>query len=1599
MPTNGLTDTQSTFIKTFILVPKVFGRSAAKKRRQEAETGFRKFNVNRDAVGGKIDALEDEEVKSLLRQHLAKAEAIIRKDPKNLNFDGGHEQLTAVARAVAAEEQKQRDKLLPPEVLKARKRLTQVRRDLEALTAIHDKAFADTGLPPALKTLCDDVAQKLRNGADAAPEDQPRLATEAETAFGLAKTASDTLLAEKAAWEKADAGFRKVYDVLTGHALANDPKFVKAKTELVTAAYGAAVGKAKNFDYSTAITDLAGVLAQAKTTLAFADDYAGYLATRDERAARVAKLPANTDLSFAEAKTACSKARILLTDADAARDAENVSLALTKVNLIPAAIDDAQIAVKTERNLVGHFNATDDRLTEINALGANVVAEMDGDVKFIRDSLQAARTAAGAGNIKEAMANVSKLYIFADTIKKRGKTIQSFLVENQAFETRRRAVRALKGAGGRVAVEEYYQRLVADRARAKDHVAADEYGMALNAVTAAKGEHAAMIALAAVGARYLVLKKEVTDGIAALESAEPGGGKAAEAIGLTKGLMANAASATLAKDWKGAVKLLEAAKTQLAVGTKAVANAKLIDGIQDADALDDIANDFDTAYGVFTATHTAVASMDDDDTFKTALAAAKTTGDAAKTEAPADMAAARKALDDGIAACQQVMDQISAYNGFKAHSDSLKAVVKGELKPANSDKCVKYEIEQIEAKLKAAEKLAKDPGFDFAGAGAELAECDGLAAQARRNIAAYNSQLKPALKHVKATLKALKVPKIEPGLDTEIAKLESLLQDSENAIVARDLPLALKKVMEGVHQRDPYYELARTYNSAVDWRKKYVTDLIGAQRTRDGCAPEIAEADALITQIDTCFNDHNYALAKGLIGDCYRKIREAGAMADALAAYTPVKTDAAAALKAIKDRDDVENKAAHEKITELEARIAKAKTKEDDRNFSGAAAVLEGFKTDCSAIEPLLDGFEAYAEARDQGLAALAAIDKIKTDAIEPLFARLTGKRDNALKLAAAQDFLNAAALFKELIPDCATAKNTLDGQAAFAKITEAIKDVQEDDTDDLKAAIAAAKATFVNLGQKPSALYIKDEMDAVDRQLTDAENLVEDDFAQAKTLVSAAMDACAKLRAVIGQYDQMDAAAELARHRINTLLKSHAQAHFRKTELEALLGDVDNAIQTVRADHTQRATGQTAIETVISTCRDLHLILNDYGEYVAQRGKIEPDLDKLEKHQNRYAIRDDLTKARDALAEAEIEANKPDHNECLEKLIEARNRAAIAELRAKVCGNEAPDKKEVAALLAQKDGQKQLDDIIASLDASAQRKVMNVAFEARFGCKLDIFASHDDLAKGLKDADLGKKAPNIKRFYEHMSKLPITDTLDNDSMLVFSNVDKVADGSFYSGGKKEVAMREGEAENSGLYGVGLEHEVGKVDADSEPKGDKPVTYFKWNTLHEVGHAVDDKLGYMKSNGKTLAGWEEYGANVTPIAKALATKFDFDEKYIAQYMSMKKGSDPITPDPVGCEPEEWDRRRIEVRIWIDRAREDQKPWKNASTAKDCTIGDRVYQESYPGSWTSYLADARKKGVSGYQFRAPGEWFSELYASFHTDRMNDNHPARTWLEKL
>jgi Domain of unknown function (DUF4157) len=167
---------------------------------------------------------------------------------------------------------------------------------------------------------------------------------------------------------------------------------------------------------------------------------------------------------------------------------------------------------------------------------------------------------------------------------------------------------------------------------------------------------------------------------------------------------------------------------------------------------------------------------------------------------------------------------------------------------------------------------------------------------------------------------------------------------------------------------------------------------------------------------------------------------------------------------------------------------------------------------------------------------------------------------------------------------------------------------------------------------------------------------------------------------------------------------------------------------------------------------------------------------------------------------------------------------------------------------------------------------------------------------------------------------------------------------------------------------------------------------------HEVGHAIDAQLNISATIGPTYgAGWRDYSDRSSDCINAMVAasggyiskqvqaspdypklqaalqrfmgdkSLDAFKKQLGAFGFGEPAIEGILSDPV-----------IEV---LTKNTADKRPWDKSG---GISLGDRIYQESYPGQWTSYLVAYRNSAakVSGYQFRAPGEWFAEAYQCFY-----------------
>jgi hypothetical protein len=199
------------------------------------------------------------------------------------------------------------------------------------------------------------------------------------------------------------------------------------------------------------------------------------------------------------------------------------------------------------------------------------------------------------------------------------------------------------------------------------------------------------------------------------------------------------------------------------------------------------------------------------------------------------------------------------------------------------------------------------------------------------------------------------------------------------------------------------------------------------------------------------------------------------------------------------------------------------------------------------------------------------------------------------------------------------------------------------------------------------------------------------------------------------------------------------------------------------------------------------------------------------------------------------------------------------------------------------------------------------------------------------------------------------------------------------------------------------------IDKDCLATG-KEAELLSFTALHEVGHGVDDSTAYMMRNGgkDNHGGWVSYGSSVQPIADAVGPHIRAkaggantfyskaeDKKYVLDKLLNQK---PVRPVSVVAgsddakaydEFDKWHKLAVSAGIY-----------ERQGDCDTITIaGKTIYHEAYPRQWVSYNASARKQGLTGYQFRAPAEWFAELYAAFKAKLLGPKHPARAFLKDL
>jgi len=350
------------------------------------------------------------------------------------------------------------------------------------------------------------------------------------------------------------------------------------------------------------------------------------------------------------------------------------------------------------------------------------------------------------------------------------------------------------------------------------------------------------------------------------------------------------------------------------------------------------------------------------------------------------------------------------------------------------------------------------------------------------------------------------------------------------------------------------------------------------------------------------------------------------------------------------------------------------------------------------------------------------------------------------------------------------------------------------------------------------------------------------------------------------------------------------------------------------------------------------------------------------------------------------------------------------------------PDAKAMAksaAKMVAKGGASTVDTMIQAIPNGSDVTLLNGLAESRFGVK---FTSGKALPAMAAAADgstparvAGDPVRSMKEVCKMFAKVP-------DHIIKHPSVkgvefkdkydDKGAGGSFsYDDAKVRMVGRPGIPQQFGSAQKGWDSTAAtwvdqlppSVEADCQPKNTTAVEYLGFAAAHEVGHAVDDATGFMQRNGHLAeyGEWTTFGGDVKPIADALGADARFaafyktaeQKQYVLDMLMNKPATAPaVTP----ASAEDLAKRAFDT--WHGTATS-ADVYRRQGDSESLKVDGFIYHEAYARQWVRYRADARKRALTGYQFRAPGEWFAELYAGFRSGKLKDTHPAMKWLKKL
>ncbi|OED49531.1 hypothetical protein AB838_06810 [Rhodobacteraceae bacterium (ex Bugula neritina AB1)] len=1489
----------------------------------------------------------------------------------------------------------------------------QIARIEAALKALKDGPVTtyNTMMPDAVSQTPEkwkaalDKITALAAQAKAKPEEASGAKLDAgEKALGALEKAVAADTEAKTVFQKTLEIFDLRIVPLTSHPKAAAPEIAPEITRII-GLRTAAIDKAKTHDLKTAADELKAAEAEIAKAEVMADDFAHFMALDPDRKA-LADADRGTITGDPALDDPAREMERLYDGAQQDRAAKKYKDGIKKLEEI-AKVNTRSKRVKLQRK---SYDASRPNAKAWVDHWAGLAAPVKALLTAKLTELGGYYTSADVATTKDygkSLEDLGKFWKLKEFLENEIPVVQQYAPKLAGFETQLQTFKDHDGASG---IQVMILKMDGDLASAKAEAVLHKYNAALALLDATQGDWVTTTARADACKAYKEKRVAVQGKIDALKNVPPAEPMVADA----KALMAEAAALALKHDYPAGSKTLAEAEKRID-NAKASAEALVeLDGLAGSKALDDLAKKWDPAFKVFTDIRDKVVAADTGNDFTTLIAKAQLpAAEAEKAKTAKKYDDARAYLDSAISNLKMAMVLIHQHNAYGDLKTSLAAKATA-LGPLNDTACIQPHIDDINRLTAEADALIKPEAYDYKGAEAKLGDARKVEEQARADAELFKT-IKADRAKAAAAIATITTEggAVEIQLTHRKTEIQALIDESTVKQTARDFKGAAEKAKAAADWEKPTAGDLATVKTVMGWVNPYFktprATLIGPGK--EAGVHQIARADADFAKYEAMMAAHTYSAANGMFAKAYQKIEACKLLIAAAAPYNQSVTDAQAAVDALAPE---RNGATEDRIKALEDRLTAAKldtarTDLIDNDYNQSVKALKAITDDAKALLVSIKGSSEYETAR---AAAKAKLDEAAghkhADAIQAQLTRLSQKYENLVKLAPS-NYAAAKTMAEEVAKSAEDAISSAGTQGILEAVNGAIGGDQ--DSAPWWPQVQAAKLAIAGVGSRENAAVAKTKLDLASSEI---ENCQKDgiDAKTAKGHLLAALDACNTANEVISQY--VFIMQEITRVRgLVAPVRGDDESTYVKDDLDAaekLLNDCEAAAKAGQ-DYAKVSADIERSIVLIQTAQE-HADLNKKYKELRAKPEVEPRLEVLEKHEHRYAIKPSIDTMRKKLADAAAQAASKNPAQAIKLLEEARALGTSAFVMAEMRANTPPKPKDIQEILSRPNGTAELDAMIDNLEPEAQRAVVKVAFKERYGCDIKNF-SNENLAPASEIADGDLKGPNIVAFYKAMQDLPLDHTMTNDSLKSFAVNEAAKGGSMYQDSKKRIVMHEGDAGLSPNYGFGSDDAVGSLEDAATPEeraelekckpaNEEPISYFNWNTLHEVGHAVDDKKGFMRSNGskKDYGGWTEHGMDITAIAEKIATKFSYDKAYILEYMAHNKSINaPAKPADETCSDEDWDARRVKAEAFVDMASEPAKPWSSMATAKKLAIGGVVYQESYTNTWNSYLLSERAKGMTGYQFRAPGEWFSELYAAYHSGKLKPNHPAVAWLSKL